>query len=96
MTDTAKTTLWVIIILVLVGVIWWFIGSNPDSQIPPQQAASVEQVTDVQATTTETVEVPVEDASTSISVRDSSDVALGADLSKVDDQLKALNADSSI
>ena len=92
MTDTAKTTLWVIIILVLVGIIWWYVGSNPDQQAVPQQQASVQQVDEVQATTTE---VEIEDASTSISTQDKSNDALDADLSKVDEQLKALNANST-
>ena len=90
MTDTAKTTLWVIIILVLVGGIWWFVGSNPDGQTPPP--APVEPV-QVQATTTDVQ--PMEDASTSISIQDKTDGAINTDLSKVDDQLKDLNADSS-
>jgi cytoskeletal protein RodZ len=93
MTDTAKTTLWVIIILVLVGGIWWFIGSNPDAQIPPPPQP-VEQVNDVQETTI--VEAEPQDESTSISVQDKSDASLEADLSKVDDQLSALSADSAI
>ncbi|MEI6553495.1 MAG: hypothetical protein WCO09_02905 [bacterium] len=88
MTDTAKATLWVIIILVLVGGIWWFVGSNPNQTPPP---APVEPV-QVQATTTE---VQVEDASTSISIQDKTDEALSTDLNKVDDQLKNLNTDSS-
>ena len=92
MTDTAKTTLWVIIILVLVGIIWWYVGSNPDQQAVPQQQASVQQVDEVQATTTE---VQIEDASTSISIQDNTDGALNTDLSKVDDQLKDLNTNSS-
>lgn len=94
MTDTAKTTLWVIIILVLVGGIWWFVGSNPDTQTPPPQLT--QQINDVQATTTETVDLQPQDESTSISVKDKTDVSLEADLSKVDDQLSSLSADSSI
>lgn len=93
MTDTAKTTLWVIIILVLVGVIWWFVGSNPDQQNPLNQPAAVQEVEIPVATTTEPV--VVEDASTSISVQDKTDATLEMDLSKVDEQLKALKADSA-
>jgi cytoskeletal protein RodZ len=93
MTDTAKTTLWVIIILVLVGVIWWFVGSNPDQQNPLNQPAVVQEVEIPVATTTEPV--VVEDASTSISVQDKTDATLEMDLSKVDEQLKALKADSA-
>ncbi|MEI6041966.1 MAG: hypothetical protein WCQ00_00110 [bacterium] len=91
MTDTAKTTSWMIIILILVGGIWWFIGSNPESQVPT--VAPVQQF-ELQATTTE-VSAVIEDASTSISVQDNSDEALTTDLSKVDDQIKALNTTSA-
>lgn len=91
MTDTAKTTLWVIIILVLVGVIWWFIGSNPDQQNPSLQTAPAQQVDNTQATTTESMETPVEDASVSISVQDKTDEAIVTDLDKVDEQLKDLS-----
>ncbi len=94
MNDSAKTTLWVIIILVLVGGIWWFVGSNPNSS-PTLETAQVQQADNVQATTTEVVEAPVEDASTSISIQDKTDTALNADLGKVDDQLKVLDTDSS-
>jgi cytoskeletal protein RodZ len=93
MTDTAKTTLWVIIILVLVGVIWWFVGSNPDQQNPETQPASVQEIEIPVVTTTE--ETVVEDASTSISIQDNTDEALEEDLKKVDDQLKALKAGST-
>ena len=92
MTDTAKTTLWVIIILVLVGGIWWFVGSNPDTQIPPPQP--IQQVNDVQVPPPEVVQP--QDESTSVSVQDKTDMSLEADLSKVDDQLSALSADSAI
>jgi cytoskeletal protein RodZ len=92
MTDTARTTLWVIIILVLVGVIWWFVGMNPDQQNPKTQPASVQQVDIPVATTTEPV---VEDASTSISIQDKTDAALESDLNKVDEQLKTLKSDST-
>ncbi len=94
MTDSAKTTLWVIIILVLVGGIWWFVGSNPDSS-QNLETSQVQQVADVQATTTTVVEAPIEDASTSISIQDKTDATLNADLSKVDDQLKVLDTVSS-
>lgn len=92
MTDMAKTTLWVIIILVLVGVIWWFIGTNPDQQDITDQPASVQEIEVTVATTTEPV---VEDESTSISIQDNTDAALEADLGKVDAQLKALKDDST-
>ena len=94
MTDSAKTTLWVIIILVLVGGIWWFVGSNPNSS-QTLETAEVQQAANVQATNTEVVEAPVEDASTSISVQDKTDATLNADLNKVDDQLKALDTESA-
>jgi len=95
MTDTAQTTLWVIIILVLVGVIWWFVGSNPDQQNPQNQPAAVQEVEVPVVTTTEPEPVVVEDANTSISVQDKTDAAIETDLSKVDEQLKALKADST-
>ena len=89
MTDMAKTTLWVIIILVLVGGIWWFVGSKSAPEAPAPAPVTVQQ-----ATTTDQAPV-VEDASTSISVQDKTDEALDSDLNKVDGQLKDLNANSS-
>ena len=78
--------------MVLVGVIWWFVGSNPDQQNAKTQPASVQQVDVPVATTTTPV---VEDASTSISIQDKTDAALESDLNKVDEQLKALKSDST-
>ena len=90
MTDTAKTTLWVIIILVLVGGIWWFIGSDPSNN--PTPAPVVQPPAVVQEPV---VQAEPEDASTTITVSSKTDDALTADLNKVDEQLKILNADST-
>ena len=89
MTDTAKTTLWIVIILIIVSGIWWYVGSNGE-----EAQAPAPQNTEVVATTTE--QTPVEDASTSISIKDSSDGALDTDLGKVDSQLSELSVTSSI
>lgn len=90
MTDTAKTTLWVIIILVLVGGIWWFIGNDSTNTPPP--APVVQETNQIEEPV---VQAEPEDASTTISVQDKTDDALAADLNKVDEQLKALSADST-
>lgn len=94
MTDTAKTTLWVIIILVLVGGIWWFIGANPDQENSSATQTS-EQVSDAQVSTTTPAEMPAQDASTSISIQDKTDATIDADLNKIDEQLKILNTNSA-
>jgi hypothetical protein len=93
MTDTAKTTLWVIIILVLVGGIWWFVGSNPNTQT--SETAKVQPVASAPAPVEVVAPAPAEDASTSISVQDKTDESLNTDLGKVDDQLKVPSTDSA-
>ena len=90
MTDTAKTTLWVVIRLVIVGGIWWFVGGNK-ADSDNQVQAPVQEV----ATTTPQVQTEVQDVSTSISVQDKTDSAIDTDLNKVDNQLKDLNSDSN-
>lgn len=92
MTDTAKTTLWVIIILVLVGGIWWFIGSDPSNNPTPTPTPVVQETNQIEEPV---VQAEPEDASTTISIKDKTDDALTTDLSKVDEQLKALSADSA-
>ncbi len=84
MTDIAKTTLWIIIVLILGGIVWWSVSSEPEMPAKTEEPV-------LMATTTEPV--VVEDASTSISVKDNTDEALKDDLEKVDSQIKLIETE---
>lgn len=85
MTDIAKTTLWIIIILVLGGIVWWSVGgSTPEVPVKTEEPV-------VNATTTEPA--VVEDASTSISIQDNTDKTLESDLEKIDSQIKLIETE---
>lgn len=85
MTDIAKTTLWIIIILVLGGIVWWSVsGGTPEVPVKTEEPV-------VTATTTEPA--VVEDASTSISIQDNTDKTLESDLEKIDSQIKLIETE---
>ena len=92
MTDTAKATLWVIIILVIIGGTWWYVSSSDNQDQATVETQQIDNTATSTATTT--IQAPVEDASTSISVQDKSDSALDTDLNKVDDQIKLIDSNN--
>ncbi len=87
MTDFAKTTLWIIIILVLGGIVWWSVSDNT-----PEAPAKTEEPVVMATTTTEESNV-IEDASTSISIQDNTDKTLENDLEKIDSQIKLIETE---
>lgn len=87
MTDFAKTTLWIIIILVLGGIVWWSVSDGT-----PETPVKTEEPVVMATTTTEESNV-IEDASTSISIQDNTDKTLENDLKKIDDQIKLIETE---
>ncbi len=87
MTDFAKTTLWIIIILVLGGIVWWSVSDST-----PEAPAKTEEPVVMATTTTEESNV-IEDASTSISIQDNTDKTLENDLEKIDSQIKLIETE---
>ena len=92
MTTTAKTILWIIVAIVVIGAIWWWVSMSQTATAPTtgqanQPAANI-PTTNINSTASSTT-------TPGVSATDSSNAALQTDLSNIDTQMNGFSSDNT-
>src|SRR5580692_10654755 len=93
MTKTAKVVLGVVIVVIVVGLGWWYFASQ-QSMSGNQGAYSNPAPTGTVSTTTQGGQ-PAQQNGAGVSAANSSDAALANDVTSIDTQMNGLNSDSA-
>jgi cytoskeletal protein RodZ len=80
----SKTIIWIVIILVVIGIIWWAFSMHSGSAL--QSTSGTDQTLNNSTSTA---------SSTAISPSQTSNSDLSQDMTKVDTQMQGLNQDSA-
>lgn len=91
MTKTAKITLWVVVILAVIGLAWWWMATYGQGAMPGSTSSSMSE-TSAPAGSIATSTVPPASAIVSTGT---SDAALNQDMTNINAQLNGLASDTA-
>jgi hypothetical protein len=97
MSKTSKIVLWIVILVVIVGGVWFALSRNKGGQqamVSPAQPTTPVTTQNQNPATPQTPSV-APSATQTTSPTDTSNAALGQDLTNIDSQINGLNSDSA-